>query len=103
MNKEQWIKDILESTKGIKQVPSDPYMASRIEAKLQQPVMRQLPVRWIYASLAVVVLLFIVNISIIRRTTSVQSESSGVNQLINEYGWGNDNLYSINLSNRPHE
>ena len=103
-NKEKWIEDILNSTKGMTAVPSDPYLASRIEAKLQQPVISRLPVQWVYVSAAAMVLLFLMNISIMRRTVAApEGQSSGVSELMKEYGWSNDNLYSINLTNRSHE
>jgi hypothetical protein len=103
MDKEKWIEEILQSTKGIRPVSSDPYMATRIEAKLQKPVVSKLPMQWVYVSAAAMLLLLITNIMIMRRGVSTQAESSGVSQLMKEYGWSNENIYSADPSNRAHE
>lgn len=103
MDKEKWIEEILQSTKGMKSAPSDPYRATRIEAKLQEPVVSKLPMQWVYVSAAAMLLLLITNIAVMRRGTSTQAESSGVSQLMKEYGWSDDNIYSTTPSNRVHE
>ncbi|MEI9810893.1 MAG: hypothetical protein WDO16_25125 [Bacteroidota bacterium] len=38
MDKEKWIEEILQSAKAVQPVPSNAFMITRIEAKLQQPV-----------------------------------------------------------------
>lgn len=104
MNKEKWISDILQSAKEIKPVSANPYLATRIEAKLRQntaPV-NSLPLRWVYATAAFMLVLLVMNITI-WRSAHQTSQSSGVQQLIKEYGWSNNDLYSVNLSNRQHE
>ena len=105
MNKEKWINEVLQSVKEIRPVSSNPYMATRIEAKLKQPSpLNKLSLQWVYASAAIMLLLLVMNISVWRNKTQRQPASSGVQQLIQEYGWnsGND-LYSVSLSNRQHE
>ena len=105
MKKEKWIEEILQSAKEIQPVSSDPYMATRIEAKLQQPgLVNRLPLRWAYALVTTMLLLFVMNISIWRNKTQRQPASSGVQELIQEYGWSSGkDLYSVNFSNRQHE
>jgi hypothetical protein len=102
MNKEKWIEDILQSAKAVQPVSSNPYMATRIEAKLEKAAAPGiLPLRWVYASATVLVLLLVVNITIWRGNPSSAKETSGVQQLMQEYGWNsNDQLYSMNNSNR---
>jgi hypothetical protein len=103
MNKEKWIREILQSAKNIKPVASNPYMTPGAEAKLQQGVaLNKLPLRWVYASAAVMLLLLVMNITIWSSKPQAK-QTSGVQQLIQEYGWNHDDLYSINLSNHQHE
>jgi len=103
MNKEKWVEEILQTAKGIRPVSSNTFLATRIEAKLQRPErVVTLPLQWVYVSAAVMLLLLLLNLSI--WSSPVQSpRPSGVQQLVQEYGWSNDDLYSMNLSNRPHE
>jgi hypothetical protein len=103
MKKEKWIEEILQSAKDIKPVSSNPYLTTRIEAKLQaiEPI-NKLPLRWVYVAAAAMLLLLAMNITI-WRSTARSSQTSGVQQLIQEYGWDNNDLYSMNLSNRKHE
>ena len=104
MNKEKWIEEILQSAKEIHPLSPNPYMATRIEAKLQQPLrVNMLPLRWVYASAAVLLALLVMNISMLRNDRRRLSNSSAVQQMMQEYGWGNNDLYSMNLSNRQHE
>lgn len=103
MKKEDWIEEVLKSTRGMQPVSSNPFLASRIETKLQQPVANKLPMRWVYVSVSVLLILLVANISIVGTATSRRTESSSLQQLIQEYGWNNDNLYSANLSNTRHE
>jgi hypothetical protein len=103
MSKEKWIEEILQSAKQVNPVPANPYMATRIEAKLKENMVPVtiFPMRWVYASAAMMLLLLAMNISIWRSNRQASSPP-GVQQLIQEYGWGNTDLYSVNLSNnRP--
>lgn len=103
MKKETWIEEILQTAKEIRPVASNPYLAARIEARLQEAVpVNKLSLRWVYVSAAAMLLLIIMNITIWRNTIQ-SSQTSGAQQLIQEYGWGNNDLYSMNLSNRQHE
>jgi len=104
MNKDKWIEEVLQSAKEIQPVSSNAFMATRIESKLKQPVLANtLPLRWVYASAAVLLVLLAMNISLLRKDKKQQSKSSGVQELMQETGWGNNDLYSMNLSNRQHE
>lgn len=102
MDKEKWIEEILQSAKAVQPVPSNAFMITRIEAKLQQPVvLNKLPLQWVYASAAILLVLLVMNISILRNP--VQQKAAGVQQLIQEYGWDNSDLYSVNPLNTEHE
>ncbi len=104
MKKEKWIEEILQTAKEIKTVAANPYLATRIEAKLQEDVPAdKLPLRWVYAAAAVLLFLFIANISILRTSPQSRTRSSDIQQLIQDYDLGNNDLYSISFSNRQHE
>lgn len=102
MKKENWIDDILQTGKEIKPVASNPYLATRIEAKLRGQVNNKLPLRLVYVAAAAMLLLAAMNITIWSKPATT-AQRPGVQQLMQEYGWSNDDLYSMNLSNRSHE
>ena len=103
MKKEKWIEDVLQSAKAVKPVASNPYLASRIEAKLwQTPVERNMPLRLVYVSAVAIMFLLMVNITVWSSKTP-SSKNDGVQQLMQEYGWSSNDLYSANISNRPNE
>lgn len=104
MNKEKWIEEVLQSAREIQRVSSNAFMTTRIEAKLQRPPLANvLPLRWVYASAAVLLVLLMMNISLLRDDRRQESKASAVQQMMQEYGWGNSDLHSMNLSNREHE
>ena len=91
--KEQWIDDVLQSAKYIPAVESNPYMVTRIEAKLQQkPV--PIPVRWVYATVAAITIILFINISVWRTADNAGKQNPAVQQLVQEYGWVNHDIYS---------
>lgn len=102
MNKDKWIEEILQSTQGIQRVPANHYMPSRIEANLQK-AFQPLPTKLIYAYAAAIVLLLIINISVLIKSNASKTKGSGVQELMQEYGWNADNGYSLNSSNNQHE
>jgi hypothetical protein len=104
MEKENWIQDVLHTARHITPIPSHPYMALRIEEKLQQTtVEKNMPIRWVYTAAAAILLLIITNITVWRISAIKSMLNSSIEQLVREYGWGSNDLYSMNLSNPPHE
>src|SRR5258705_13888014 len=98
MNKGKWIEEILQSAKLIQPVESDPWLATRIEAKLQQqPGNGRISLRWVYATAAVMLVLLTINVTIWRNTANKQT--SPVQQLVQEYDLGDHDFYSMNYSN----
>lgn len=96
MNKEKWINEILQSAKAIQPVSSNPYMASRVEAKLQEADRATtMSPRWVFVSATVMVLILIVNISIWHGSTQ-PAQPSALQQLVHEYDLGNNDFYSTN-------
>lgn len=102
MNKEKWIDDIVKMAKAVQPVSSNPWMATRIEARLQAPVtINKVSLQWLMASAAVMILLVTMNITILRKNIPEQpAASAAVQSVIYEYGWSNDDPYSANFSNQ---
>lgn len=92
-NKEKWIDEVLQSAKTINAVESNAFLTTRIEAKLQQKPNANIPVRWVYATVVVMMIILFINISI-WRNTNVTSNSNAMQQLVQEYGWTSNDLYS---------
>ena len=80
MKKEQWIEDVLKTAKEIGLVPSKPYLATRIESRLQQRP-STLSLRWALVSVAAMLLLVFVNISAWRHSNEVRGVS-GAQQVL---------------------
>jgi hypothetical protein len=100
MNKENWINDIIQSGKEIRPIPANPFLATRVEARLQQlpnAVTPKIPIRWVYSTAITLVVLLVLNI-LVWQSTAPQTQTAGVQQLIQEYGWSNNDLYSMNFS-----
>lgn len=100
MNKEKWIDDIVKMAKAVQPVSSNPWMATRIEARLQEPVtINKVSLQWLMASAALMIFLVVVNITLLRKNMAEQPAASAtVQSVINEYGWSNDDPYSANFS-----
>lgn len=100
MNKEKWIDDIMKMAKAVQPVSSNPWMAPRIEARLQEPVtINKVSLQWLMTTAAVMILLVTMNITILRKNIPEQPAASAtVQSVINEYGWSNDDPYSANFS-----
>ncbi|MEI9945047.1 MAG: hypothetical protein WDN26_12625 [Chitinophagaceae bacterium] len=95
MKKEKWIDEILQSAKGIRPMEANPYLHTRIEAKLQQDApVQKIPLRWVYVtSVALLVLLFL-NVSLWRTTTNAGQADD--QQLTQEDSWTINKNYSLN-------
>ena len=102
MHKEKWIDDILNTAKVVQPVSSNPWMATRIEARLRENVSTdKLSPQWLIATAAVMIVLVVVNITLLRENSTGQpAASASVQSVINEYGWSNDDPYSANFSNQ---
>jgi hypothetical protein len=100
MNKEKWIDDIVKMAEAVQPVSSNPWMATRIEARLQEPVtINKVSLQWLMASAALMIFLVVVNITLLRKNMAEQpAASAAVQSVINEYGWSNNDPYSANFS-----
>lgn len=100
MNKEKWIDNIIRSAGAVQPVTSNPWMATRIEARLQERVPAgRLSLQWLMTAAAIMIILAAMNIAVLRKNIAERpAVPSGVQSVINEYGWSNDDPYSANLS-----
>jgi hypothetical protein len=92
--REQWIDEVVQTAKGIGPVASNPYLATRIEGKLQQQSMPQISVRWVYATIAAMAIILFINISVWRSADKANDQNPAIEQLVQEYGWSNADIYS---------
>ncbi|CAN5522372.1 hypothetical protein BH10BAC3_BH10BAC3_07220 [soil metagenome] len=99
MKKETWIDDVLHSIDGQKMAEPNPFLHTRVLAKLQQQTSMNMPRKWMYAISAVIVLLCVANISLFTNKYPAK-EQAGINQVMQEYGLNNNDMYSITLSNK---
>ena len=99
MEKEKWIDDILQSAKDIKAVASDPYLATKVTARLHSvPLLgSRMSLTSLYLSAVAVIVIVVMNI-FVWKNSSTMPDKTGVQQLIQEYGLGNDQ-YTTNYSN----
>jgi len=91
--KEQWIEDVLQTARDIAAVESNPYMLTRIEARLQQKP-AQIPIRFVYATVAAITIILFINISVWRTANNSGKQNPEVQQLVQEYGWVSHDIYS---------
>jgi hypothetical protein len=97
MNKEKWIEEIIQSGKELSPVTANPFLATRIEAKLRAleegRITRVVPARWVYVSAVAMLVLLIINVVLVNNTQVSAPKNSGIQQVMQEYGWGNNDLY----------
>ena len=97
MSKEKWIEDIIQSGKELSPVTANPFLATRIEAKLKSledaQFIKIVPARWVYVSAAAMLVLLIINVVLVNNTHVSAKKNTGIQQVMREYGWGNNDLY----------
>lgn len=102
MSKEKWIDDIIQSGKHLSPVPVNPFLATRVEAKLraleEQKTISLIPVRWVFTVALAMVVLLILNVAMLRTTNLSAKKNAGIQQVMQEYGWGNNDIYTMNYS-----
>ena len=102
MNKEKWIEEIIQSGKNIPQVPANPFLATRVEARIQaleeNAITPKIPVRWVYVSALAMMLLLIANVRLWSHRITPTKSTPGIQQVMQEYGWSNNDLYATNFS-----
>lgn len=99
MNKEKWIEDIIQSGKNLAETPVNSFLATRVEAKLQAlKEKNDMPVRWVCASALAMIALLVLNVLIWNSTGPSTKKNAGIQQVMQEYGWDNNDIYTTNFS-----
>jgi len=96
MNKEQWIEDILSTSRHIRPVEANPFLATRVEAALQKAGKAaspaRLPLRWVWLSAAFMAALVLLNVLAWNRP--VKEQRTGIQSVMQEYGLDSHVFYS---------
>lgn len=102
MSKEKWIEDILKSGKNLSSVPVNPFLVTRVEARIsslhEKETAPVLPKRWVYASALAMMVLLALNVLEWSTTAPAAKKNTGIQQVMQEYGWSNNDIYTINFS-----
>ena len=103
MNKEQWINEVLGSARNMQPAEANPYLHTRIRAKLEAPL-PTMPVRWALAAIIPVVALLLLNIQLWQRSAPGKPEQDpGMEQVIKAYSFDDSYLYSATEKSAPNE
>lgn len=102
MSKEKWMEDIIQSGKNLSPVTGDPFLATRVEAKIraleEKPAIPVLSIRWVYVSAIAMVVLVALNILVWSTAAPAAKKTVGIQQVMQEYGWSNNDFYTMNYS-----
>lgn len=91
---EQWMDDIMGSLQQMQKAPGNPYLHTRVMAKIRQPFLRQpLQLKWVFTFSAVFVCMFLLNLLSWNGTTDTNNSAAGqpvdIEMVINEYELNN--------------
>lgn len=101
MEKEQWINNVMGSIKNQSQAEVNPFMHTRVMAKLKSPDNTKMPVRWVFAVSFCIAVLLCFNVVLFTQKSSARSNGGdGIQQVIAEYSLTNTDIYSTGVSNK---
>jgi hypothetical protein len=99
--KEKWIEDTISSLQGMQPAAANPFLHTRILAKLQDKLADKVPLKWALASVAGFIFLLWFNVRVLtnsNRNASYQN-NNGIEQVMQDYGLSsNNNIYTNNIS-----
>lgn len=101
MNKDQWTDEVLGSARGITRVSINPYLHTRVKAKLEHAPAK-ISLQWAFVALAPVMVLLALNISLWRKPLP-QKDNKGLEQVIRAYSYDDGYYYSALEKNEPNE
>ncbi|MFY7839293.1 MAG: hypothetical protein ACOVP7_03405 [Lacibacter sp.] len=94
-NQEQWVNEAMASLQGMQAAEGNPYLHTRVMARLQQqlPDRQPVQVKWVYAMAGVFTIMLLLNV-MGWSSSNATDNSSGVDieTVINEYD--TDNSYT---------
>jgi hypothetical protein len=93
-NQEQWIDEVMGSLQGIQPVDGNPYLHTRVLARIHTPITRQpIQLKWVYAIFTVFVFMLVLNVLGWNASTGSDdavSTTTGIETVINEYDLENN-------------
>lgn len=85
-NQEQWIDEIMGSLQGIQPAEGNPYLHTRVLARLQQnPARQAVQVKWVYTVATAFVLMLLLNVMGWNMSGNDEQENVDIETVINEY------------------
>ncbi len=102
MNKDQWINEVMGSARGITRVSINPYLHTRVKAKLEMVPPAKISLQWAFVALAPVMILLFLNLSLWRKPFEQQKNNGGMEQVIRAYSL-DDSIYSALEKKEPNE
>ncbi len=86
-NQEQWIDDLMGSLQGLQPAEGNPYLHTRVLARLQQSPARQpVQIKWVYTVATAFVLMLLVNVMGWNMSfNNDEQETVDIETVINEY------------------
>lgn len=94
MNREQWIDEVLQTAKTLNRAESNPYLHTRVRAKLEPAAAKRMPVRWVLAAVAPVLVLLALNIQLWRKPAP-QKSMPGIDNVLRDYDLDETALYAV--------
>ena len=76
MEKETWIKEVLESTQGITMVVPNASLFSKIQSKIK--VENTIPMPWVYTAAASIAILVALNIALVSLNTKKEKSATEI-------------------------
>lgn len=93
MTRQEWTDEVLGSAKGITRVSINPYLHTRVKAKLELVSPAKISLQWAFVALAPVMILLFLNLSFWRKSVEQQKNNGGMEQVIRAYSL-DDSIYS---------
>lgn len=98
-NQEQWINEVMESLQDIKPADGNPYLHTRVMARVKLNTARQpVQVKWVFAVASVFVVMLLLNVLGWNWNTSSGTddiETVGIETVINDYQLENNLTSSL--------
>jgi hypothetical protein len=94
-NQEQWVDEVMGSLQGMRAAEGNPYLHTRVMARLQQQLPDRQPVqlKWVYAMAGIFTIMLLLNVLGWSNNNSSESTTGvDIETVINEYN--TDNSYT---------
>ena len=87
----------LKSLEGMKEAETAEFFYTRLKARMMnRHTEEKISLRWVFATVMMLLLILTINIFAWRNTAVSNKANSSIQQLVQEYGWSVNDLYSSN-------